>query len=375
MAVTYEKVKEEKNWYIGEIDEYFEKKGKDRRLSDKLPHEEVLYPRPEDSQISSDSIDITPSEKIYEMECVMNRINNERIEKYGEEMNTDSEPILRPGHVYIIGTSEKLELAPDDLVATSDTRSTLARLGVSAQIVGRNKNAKLGIRDNGQMAIQVKPKQFPIKITPEDPDSSLVQLRFDLKYRDTNLTFSELIENYPSRIKLVRNEEEIEWKEAHDDNYLEENGVNLNAHTRFMYEAKDGIQEPIDITKENFYDPEDFFELIETDNDEVVLNSGKLYLVGTEESVELDHGLCGEVERSSRYFQRDVPIHEAGFVSNAWKGPLTLEIIPHTDVIFDPGYVGRMLVERIRHLDEEKSGEETSYIGQESPKLPKVFKG
>lgn len=375
MVIAYEKVKRDKNSYKESVDKHLENVDADWRLSDKAPHEEVLYPRPDDSQFSSASVDITPSEKIYKMEYPVNTITPERIQRHGEKMNTDSEPILRPGNVYLIAASENLEFVSDDKVAISDTRSTLARLGVNAQIVGRDKNARLGLKDNQQIAMQVKPKKFSIKITPENPKSSLVQLRFQARYRDETFNFDDLLRNYESKINLERNGEEIDWDEAHNENYVDGNGINFHAHINFFYKARDDIGEPIDITKENFYDPGDFFEMIETENEEILLNENKLYLLGTEEIVKLDSDLCGEIGRNSRHLQRDVPIHEAGFVGGGWKGSLTLEIIPHGDMVFAPGYVGSMRVEKIVGLDDKDEYEKTDYIGQESPKLPKVFKG
>ncbi len=328
----------------------------------------VMEPEPEENQIQPSSIELKVGNELYVLNAGFTKfdlytlrkhcINKARIPKEGYVCN--------PGYVYVVRSHEKVRL-PRHYEGETDAKSTTGRVGCMCHAFSE----RFGVLENGvprdepdHFYFVVEPFAFPILLIPGK--TKLFQMRLREK-NSSHLSLEQLRKYYGSdSVSLYKNNEQIRL-----ENILEQDSLKLTLSTERVYAHRRGASKPLDLTKTDLYDPEEYFEEIKG-NDSLFMEKDRLYLLGTNERVRLGN-LCGRLSREATGLGVGLLSHFAGFFDPGFDGEITLEFWTFRDWrIMNGQYCGKVELE-------ELSGElgniyQGVYQGQKAPRLPKIFK-
>lgn len=334
----------------------------------------VVDPEPSEDQIQGASLELRVGDEIFMMKAEFSSLSLKDIPKYAEkreEIKKGEEVLLKPGNVYVVKSLEKLRI-PNNYYGISDARSSLARIGCG----GCAATTRNGILDGSFyneepefVYFKIVPQAFPIIL--KQGETRPIQIRFR-KNGSGPLDAKEIKEIYGDKVFLKDNGNMIKFN--HD--LLEENGLVLRLNTSKYYVQKRDVKTPIDISRKDYYDPEEFFDYVEIENGEnVILEPNRLYLFGTKENISFSKMVCGDLVRSTDTLGQGLSNNFARFFDPGFSGEVTLEawVYKNTPWLLNDGqYCGRILIES---LDSEPlKSYEGAYKGQRAPRLPKMFK-
>jgi len=332
----------------------------------------VVDPEPSEDQIQGASLELRVGDELFVMKGEFTSLAPEDIPRYAKkrkEIKEGEEVLLEPGSVYVIKSLEKLRI-PNNYYGISDARSSLARIGCG----GCAATTRNGIIDSSFynkepefVYFKIEPQAFPIIMKRGETRPIQIRIR---ENGSGPLGAKEIEEIYGDEVVLKDNGNKIEF----NHNLLDENGLVLRLNTFRYYVQKRKVKTPIDISKKDYYDSEEFFDYVEN-GESVILNPNRLYLFGTKENISFDKMVCGDLVRSPDTLGQGLSNNFARFFDPGFSGEVTLEVWVYKDKpwqLFDGQYFGRILIEK---LDSEplKSYEGT-YKGQRAPRLPKMFK-
>lgn len=332
----------------------------------------VIDPEPSEDQIQGASLELRVGDELFIMKGEFTSLAPEDIPKYAKKrkkIKEGEEVLLEPGSVYVVKSLEKLRI-PNNYYGISDARSSLARIGCG----GCAATTRNGIIDSGFynkepefVYFKIEPQAFPIIL--KQRETRPIQIRFR-ENGSGPLGAKEIEEIYGDAVVLKDNGNTIEF----NHNLLDENGLVLKLNTFRYYVQKRNVKTPINISKKDYYNPEEFFDYIEN-GESVILKPNRLYLFGTKENISFNKMVCGDLVRSPDTLGQGLSNNFARFFDPGFSGEVTLEVWVYKNKpwqLFDGQYFGRILIER---LDSEplKSYEGT-YKGQRAPRLPKMFK-
>jgi len=332
----------------------------------------VVDPEPSEDQIQGASLELRVGDELFVMKGEFTSLAPGDIPKYAEKhkkIKEGEEVLLKPGSVYVIKSLEKLRI-PKNYYGISDARSSLARIGCG----GCAATTRNGIIDSDFynkepefVYFKIEPQAFPIIL--KRGETRPIQIRFR-ENGSGPLSAREIEEIYGDKVVLKDNENMIKF----NHNLLDENGLVLKLNTFRYYVQKKNVKTPIDISKKDYYSPEEFFEYIEN-GECVILKPNRLYLFGTKENISFDKMVCGDLVRSPDTLGQGLSNNFARFFDPGFSGEVTLEVWVYKDKpwqLFDGQYFGRILIEK---LDSEPlRSYEGTYKGQRAPRLPKMFK-
>lgn len=332
----------------------------------------VVDPEPSEDQIQGASLELRVGDELFVMKGEFTSLAPEDIPRYSKkrkEIKEGEEVLLKPGNVYVIKSLERLRI-PNNYYGISDARSSLARIGCG----GCAATTRNGIIDSGFynkepefVYFKIEPQAFPIIL--KRGETRPIQIRFR-ENGSGPLGAKEIEEIYGDKVVLRDNGNMIKFN--HD--LLDENGLVLRLNTFRYYVQKKNVKIPIDISKKDYYNSEEFFEYIEN-GECVILKPNRLYLFGTKENISFDKMVCGDLVRSPDTLGQGLSNNFARFFDPGFSGEVTLEAWVYKDTpwqLFDGQYFGRILIER---LDSEPlRSYEGTYKGQKAPRLPKMFK-
>ncbi|MEK6935025.1 MAG: 2'-deoxycytidine 5'-triphosphate deaminase [Nanoarchaeota archaeon] len=267
------------------------------------------------------------------------------------------EPDQTGGKIYYFLTHERINHT-NRLEYKVDSKSTTGRVGCMSHQISN------GSLFDGRILIALQPFAFPIEIIPGETSVSQVIFR----YKGTPCMSNEQIrEVWGKEVGFYREDKLVDLSEV-----LRSNGVEMTFSTERSYVARKNT-EPIDLTKRDYYDPDDFFEELEG-NGEIVLNPHAFYLFGTREKVVLE-SICGELSRESSTAGTGLWSHFAGFFMPGYIGEITLECrnnTGNTRLISEGDPAGVVTLDRV--VTDKKIEFDGVYQNQKAPRLPKVFK-
>jgi dCTP deaminase len=294
--------------------------------------------------------------------------------------------ILEKGAIYLIPLLEELDL-PDSIYGRTNPKSSTGRLDMFTRVIVNHGHRfdEIPAGYKGQMYLEVIPRSFPVRVTE---GLSLNQLRLvqgepelsdkNLKasYRKTPILFKASGQAIPVADVKIQNGLFI--------------SVDLSGKTKnsiIAYKAKTNSS-VIDLSKTNFYDPEEFWEPVKTQKkNRLILEPESFYIMMSKEKICIWPHLLAEMvayEPNSG----ELRTHYAGFFDPGfgWQGGKALkgqgtravmEVRPH-DVPFmveDGQTFCRLKFEKVIETPEKVYGKkiDSNYHSQ-SLTLSKYFK-
>jgi dCTP deaminase len=292
--------------------------------------------------------------------------------------------VLERGSCYVFPSTAKINKLLENVYSFSNPKSSSGRVDLHVRLLANRVSRYDCIPEKykGRLWVMVIPKSFPV-ITFDGV--TLYQLRFfnqDTRFDELRL---ELAFNNSGGFIFDKIGRKVEYQDViHSD---KDGSILLTLGLEYSIPGFEAIEtkEPIDLSKNDYYDPEVFFRPIVLPNHSLTLRDNAFYILSTKEYVRVPPHLACEMrpmdERSG-----DIRSHYAGFIDPGWgvaeegdgKGrPLTLEVRS-----FDSGLIVRhgqpiakIRLERMIQLPPEHYDQMSpTYGGQFGPKLGKYFK-
>lgn len=325
--------------------------------------------------LSGVGFDLRVGEHVFEADRVQNVSGLEELFDYvkaGDMKKLDPkegkfvfDPDPEGNRVYYVVSFEELVNFPKELSLFVDAKSTTGRVGVMCTDVCR-----AALRESGTspIIVAVQPYVFPIEVSIGKTRLVQAVLRLsDSPYMSREEVLRKGV------VGLFEGEEEIDLT---TNGRLGENGLLMTYSTSKAFRARlaKDVPFPIDMDVRGRYNPNDFFEVIEGNNN-LLMEKGRFYLLGTRERIALK-GACGILSRESYDTGTGLWGHFAGIIHPGFNGGITMECRSSSNRLVkegDPG--GFVSLDRLEgSFDEEKEGYRGKYQGQVSPTLPKMFK-
>ena len=337
------------------------------------------------------SIDLSISEEGYRMkgaflprknESVRDIIKTESLYK----INLDN-PLEKNG-IYLIKLNESLNL-PQNMFAFSSSKSSTGRVDLQTRLVvdnySRFDSVPFGYK--GELWLQIIPKSFLIKLNKKN---KLNQIRFF--NGEAKINYSEIKKAY-LKYKLLF-DENLNFIHS-DEKITEDNSgsivMNINLgegeNNKIIGYKNLLIDNILDFSKKNYYNPDDFFEPIYSPkNGNLILEKESFYIFSTKEHIRIPGSFASEMIAYDIY-NGEFRSHYAGFFDPGFgygkngeiKGrQAVLEIRSYENnfIFRDNQPICRMNFERLIEPANFIYGEEigSHYAEQTGPKLSKHFK-
>jgi len=376
-------------------------------LSDRLISEMTEAGHIEGAQsanIRPASLDLTISDEIYEVSGVFQPRPNEKVrqilKKVKKARHSMNDPLKR-NRTYLARLNERMIL-PRSVYAYCNPKSTSGRLDIHIRLLAdgvprydtlasgwpagrdiRGGSDQVGntLDQPGELWVSIITKTFPVKL---QPGTALNQMRFfdgDTRFDDTEL-------------EIAMKKDRLLWsrggKESLDFSKLpvkDNDGslvLGLDCRSSITGFCGRSVNSVLDLSRVDGYDPDKFFTPIEKQNDNIVLQKDKFYILSSREAVRVPPHLACEMmpmdERSGEFRS-----HYAGFIDPGWgwgadgEGcgrPLTLEVRPFEDLVVRDGQpIAKIRFERVRETPQEHYDTlNSNYCRQKGPKLAKQFR-
>lgn len=330
--------------------------------------EEALIINPlNEENFDIDALDFVVGDSIYESAPLYRKIKKEELEEmvsHKKAKKTDLKDgekfIFEPGKIYYVLSKETIKI-PNSWELIIDSKSTIGRLGCICHDATDKSFLK---KDIDNLIGVVRPYFFPIQVTIGK--SKLFQGVF--KYsNESHMTRDELLKT--KEIKI-----EINGKRVSLEKYLDEDKLPLHLSTHKAYVSKKNLKnvEPINIESREL-NWESYFEEVKGDG-ELILNSQRLYLLGTQEYLKFG-GVCGRIGRESGNELTGLWSQFAGIIHAGFEGEITMECKSDCERIMRNGdLVGYTEIDKLSLENYDIPKAQGSYQGQKAPKLPKVFR-
>jgi dCTP deaminase len=328
------------------------------------------------------SIDLPLSSEAYRLESIFLPLRGEKVRDLlplvGATPHNLNEP-LEVGVPYLIRIAGVWRL-PSSVYGYANPKSSTGRLGLFCRIVADGVDmyeALIGPGWTGEVWVLARPDYFPVRVSPGlavsqmrffDGKSFLDDLHTELAIQQTGLLFRDDGE------KLLLSD-----TRRHADSFL----LSLHVGEMMGWECR-GTRKILDLNKKNFYNPDDFFKPIQVANSKHVLRKDGFYILTTKEPVMVPPNLSAEL-RAIDPRLGEFRSHAAGYIDPGWgygangeeRGrPITLELIPHEDMLVRDGQmVARIRYEYMKEIPETSyDAAASNYTDQRAARLSKHFK-
>lgn len=279
-----------------------------------------------DAQIQPASIDLTVTGRVHAMkaaalpkahETVEDLIRRFKRPDYEFDLVPGVSKTLNRGLTYLVPLAEHLEL-PKEFMAIFSPKSSTGRTDVFVHVVAdyctHYDVVPPGYK--GRLYLEITPLSFAIAIQDA---LSLVQMRImpadSRRMTDTDIA----LQHSNNCIVFGKDGKPI----PNDDVKIRDRSIYFHvdvSRSIVGFEAKSSGIRDIDLSKENYYDPFEYWIPIpRPKHDSLILEPGKFYLLVTRERIRIPPDICGEI----------IP-HDA----------TSGEIRPHYAGFFDPGFGG-----------------------------------
>ncbi len=242
------------------------------------------------------------------------------IKKYSAEGGFE----LRAGSTYLIRLNERLSFL-NDIFVKSSPKSSFGRLFVNTRLLADYNSGFDEIQTIKDKEIDlwllVQPLTFNILVYP---GISLNQLRF-FKGGEELLNYKE-ISNELKRGNLISRVNSLnKWVINKQQNIFNSLRIHLDLSNSVAGLIARKVWEPVDTMKKNYYEVEDFFNVIKAPNRRVRIDPNQYCLFVSKEFLKIPPYLSAEL-RSHSYLGLDATLHFAGFIDNGFSGQLVLEV-------------------------------------------------
>lgn len=327
------------------------------------------------------SIDLPLADEAYRLESIFLPLHGQHVRTIMNEVGATRHDLANPletGIPYLIRVAGEWSL-PSMVYAYANPKSSTGRLNLFSRIVadGEDMYDALGKGWKGEMWMLVRADSFPIILSAGlsiaqarlfDGKSFLDPLHMELALKRNGLLFDEGCGH-------VR-PDDIRW---HRDSLI----LTLSVTEKFGWECHPSLR-PLDFGKVGHYDPADFFQPINAEKGRFRLRKNGFYILSTRERIMVPPDLSAEL-RAIDPRLGEFRSHAAGYIDPGWGfgtdgsgcgRPITLEVIPHEDMLVRHGQaIARVRYEHMKEPPHVPYDEASSnYTKQEGPQLSKHFK-
>jgi dCTP deaminase len=328
------------------------------------------------------SIDLPLADEAYRLESIFLPLRGERVRDLlpliGATPHNFDNP-LEVGVPYLIRVAGQWAL-PSAVYGYANPKSSTGRNGFLCRIVADGVDmyeALIGPGWVGEMWVLARPDYFPVMVRSGlavsqmrlfDGKSFLDDLHTELAIRQFGLLFDE------DGGKLS-----LQCTRRHADSFL----LSLHVGETMGWECR-GTRKILDMSKKNFYEPEDFFKPIRVTDGKCLLRKGGFYILTTKQRVMVPPHLSAEL-RAIDPRLGEFRSHAAGYIDPGWGygkngeecgRPITLEVIPQEDMLVRDGQtIARIRYEYMNGIPETLYDAAVShYVDQRAARLSKHFK-
>jgi dCTP deaminase len=334
-----------------------------------------------DSFLNPASIDMPLSEEAYRLESIFLPRSGEHVRTMLNEVGSWKHDLNNPlevGVPYLIRLDGEWKL-PSGVYGYANPKSSTGRLNLFCRIVADNVDMYDSLPKGweGEMWVLVRADSFPVKLSAGlavsqlrlfDGKFFLDSLRMEIAVKKHGLIFTQNGSAFPP-------DELRAWQ----DSLI----VTLAVGKKFGWECR-GTHKPLDFGKIGEYNATDFFEPVTPSNGSFKLRKGGFYILSTKERIMVPPYLSAEL-RAIDPRLGEFRSHAAGYIDPGWgwgkngesKGrPITLEVIPHEDMLVRDGQaIARIRYEHMKEIpDVSYEQAQSNYTNQEGPRLSKHFK-
>lgn len=336
----------------------------------------------EEKYLNPASIDLPLSDEVYRLESIFLPLRGEKIRDLlplvGATAHSFENP-LEVGVPYLIRVAGTWKL-PSTVYGYANPKSSTGRNGFFCRAVADNVpmyEALIGPGWSGEVWVLARPDYFPVLLAPGasvsqmrlfDGKSFLDDLHTELAIEEQGLIFTHEGQKMP-----------LAETRRHADSFL----LTLHVGEATGWECH-GTRKILDLGKNGFYDPLDFFKPLQVSSGKHILRKSGFYILTTRENVMVPPTLSAEL-RAIDPRLGEFRSHAAGYIDPGWgygktgeqKGrPITLEVIPQEDMLVRDGQtIARIRYEYMKEIPETVyDAAASNYTDQRSARLSKHFK-
>ncbi|MHB1163335.1 MAG: 2'-deoxycytidine 5'-triphosphate deaminase domain-containing protein [Minisyncoccota bacterium] len=325
------------------------------------------------------SIDLPLADEAYRLESIFLPLRGEKVRDLlplvGATRHSLNDP-LEVGVPYLIRIAGEWKL-PSVVYGYANPKSSIGRLGFFCRIVADGVDmyeALIGPGWAGEMWVLARADYFPVLLAPGlavsqmrffDGKSFLDDLHAELAIRETGLLFDE------HGVKLS-----LQDTRRHADSFI----LSLNVGDGMGYECS-GTRKILDLRLGG--KRSDYFKPIHVTSREYILRKSGFYILTTREPVMVPPNLSAEL-RAIDPRLGEFRSHAAGYIDPGWGygkdgeecgRPITLEVIPHEDMLVRDGQtVARIRYEYMKEVPETLyDAAASNYTDQRTARLSKYL--
>lgn len=328
------------------------------------------------------SIDLPLAEEAYRLESIFLPLRGEKVRDLlplvgATPHNLDDPLEFDVPYLILVAGVWKL---PSVVYGYSNPKSSTGRLGLFCRIVAYGVDmydALIGPGWTGEMWILVRPDCFPVLVKP---GLALSQMRFfDGKSFLDDLHTELAIQQYGLLFDENGKKLSLQDTRRHADSFL----LTLHVGDTMGWESR-WTRKILDMSKTNFYEPDDFFKPIRITKGKDILRKNSFYILTTKERMMVPPGLSAELRPIDPRLG-EFRSHDAGYVDEGWGygvageecgRPITLELTPYEDMLVrDEQIIARVRYECMKEVSETPYDSAASnYTDQRFARLSKHFK-
>ena len=328
------------------------------------------------------SMDLPIADEAYRLESIFLPLPGERVRDLlplvGATPHHFGNP-LEVGVPYLIRVEGTWRL-PSMVYGYANPKSSTGRNGFFCRTVADRVDmyeALVGPGWSGEMWVLARPDYFPVLLEPGlavsqmrffDGKSFLDDLHTELAIQQTGLIFDQ------DGNKLL-----LQDTRRHADSFL----LTLRVDEMMGWECR-GTRKILDLSKIDFYDPDDFFKPLSAVHGRYILRKGGFYILTTKQPIMVPPYLSAEL-RAIDPRLGEFRSHAAGYIDPGWGygkcgeecgRPITLEVIPQEDMLVRDGQaIARIRYEYMKEIPEVTyDATASNYTDQRTARLSKHFK-
>src|ERR1700694_1886115 len=264
-----------------------------------------------DKQLQPASLDLRLGRKAYQVKASFipgrSMISKKIEELFIREISLESKAVLEPGSVFIVPLIESLDL-PVDVYAKANPKSTTGRLDIFTRLITQpGKEFELVPRGySGPLYLEIVSRTFPVAVKT---GMMLNQIRFIRGKSDVS---DHMLSRLAETEQLVYEDEDNPLPPEIERGLRVSVDLQGNGSTIVAYKAKRDAVQTGDLENVNYYDVEEFWDIIRGPRPNLVLNPREFYILASWERISVPPGYAAEMvpfDPSIGEFR----IHYAGF--------------------------------------------------------------
>ncbi len=276
----------------------------------------ILSDNFDSNQIQPSSLDLSLSNECYEIKfsflSAKSKVRDKLQDLIIKEINLDNQHTFEINKTYLVKLNEKLNLK-NHIFGHCNPKSSTGRLDIFCRTIVdfSDEYEKIPKNYKGEIFLEITTRSFNINFKSGDKLNQLRLVYNDHKYlKDSDLT------------KLHLRDELVLFNK--NNNFKIENGlkvsVNLNGKSKLIaYSAK--LNTPvINFNKINHYKVENFWDPIYSNNNSIIIEKNKFYILRSKEKIRIPAFLAGEMIPYDTGIG-DFRAHYAGFFDPGFGDP------------------------------------------------------